>query len=296
MPSARRSRFRSVEHTTVNNNSLRVRTVTENSKREQSFFPNECPYEKVVIEVPATPTHLVPEKIVPASTKERTRKHFLFGWLSKGKVPAWVLVVAWILFFGWCVGVLLLLPVTPTTVLDLLTVLIAGYAAFVVLWRSSCIKLSWHGSRKQKLSIYAVIFLTSFFATLLIGKGITGSTSQPDFPTSTLDVEQTAYLSCAKVLTHVYPEGHRPQGGDDTCIDLQIGFHEAISGTQKNVDAEHLAVGQDDSLSMQPIRLNVTIPAGVETGTRLRVINEGHAAPDGSSGDLYIYLQVSQAE
>jgi molecular chaperone DnaJ len=39
--------------------------------------------------------------------------------------------------------------------------------------------------------------------------------------------------------------------------------------------------------------MKITIPAGVDSGTRLRVANEGDAGLHGiPSGDLYIYLFV----
>ncbi len=41
-------------------------------------------------------------------------------------------------------------------------------------------------------------------------------------------------------------------------------------------------------------KLNVTIPAGVETGTRIRLANEGEAGlRGGPNGDLYIFIEVS---
>ena len=40
-------------------------------------------------------------------------------------------------------------------------------------------------------------------------------------------------------------------------------------------------------------KLKITVPAGVDTGTRLRVSNEGNAGQKGGpAGDLYVYLFV----
>ena len=40
-------------------------------------------------------------------------------------------------------------------------------------------------------------------------------------------------------------------------------------------------------------KLRINIPAGVDTGTRLRVTGEGNAGPRGGpSGDLYVFLTV----
>jgi DnaJ-class molecular chaperone len=38
----------------------------------------------------------------------------------------------------------------------------------------------------------------------------------------------------------------------------------------------------------------VTIPAGVRSGTRLRVRGKGHRGPNGARGDAYLDLQVSR--
>ena len=43
----------------------------------------------------------------------------------------------------------------------------------------------------------------------------------------------------------------------------------------------------------QPQTLSVTVPPGVETGTRIRLTGKGEAGPQGApSGDLYIFIQV----
>ena len=51
----------------------------------------------------------------------------------------------------------------------------------------------------------------------------------------------------------------------------------------------------DDFLQVKERKeANITIPAGVDNGERLRVVGRGHAGADGSSraGDLYVVLQV----
>lgn len=50
-----------------------------------------------------------------------------------------------------------------------------------------------------------------------------------------------------------------------------------------------------DGLNQVTKRLKITIPAGVDTGTRLRVSNEGDAGQkSGPAGDLYVYLYVQE--
>jgi molecular chaperone DnaJ len=44
-----------------------------------------------------------------------------------------------------------------------------------------------------------------------------------------------------------------------------------------------------------PKKLKITVPPGVDTGTRLRVSNEGDAGQrNGPTGDLYVYLFVQE--
>jgi molecular chaperone DnaJ len=40
--------------------------------------------------------------------------------------------------------------------------------------------------------------------------------------------------------------------------------------------------------------INVTIPAGIEDGQKLRVVGKGHEVTDGINGDLFIYVSVEK--
>lgn len=42
--------------------------------------------------------------------------------------------------------------------------------------------------------------------------------------------------------------------------------------------------------------LQVKIPAGIDTGVRLRVSGEGEPVPDGVSGDLYVFIKVKESK
>ena len=42
--------------------------------------------------------------------------------------------------------------------------------------------------------------------------------------------------------------------------------------------------------------VNIKIPAGVETGNRLRVTGKGQAISGGESGDLYVHVKVSRSD
>jgi molecular chaperone DnaJ len=144
-----------------------------------------------------------------------------------------------------------------------------------------------------------------------------------------------------------------PRQGDDLRLDLTIGFSEAISGIEKEVQIRHLetcatcqgsgakagsgpttcsacgGAGQVRRATRTPFgsftqvapcptcdgsgqviadpcascggqglqqiskKLRINIPAGVDSGTRLRVANEGNAGQRGGPpGDLYVFLAV----
>lgn len=146
---------------------------------------------------------------------------------------------------------------------------------------------------------------------------------------------------------------HAPSRGSDLRLDLQISFEEAVFGTEKDVEIEHLVncdvcsgsgvepgsnpetcptcngMGQvqqttqtilghftqvatcptchgKGTIVKNPCKacqgagrkevsktINVKIPKGVDTGTKLRVSSEGDAGRNGGpAGDLYIVLHV----
>jgi curved DNA-binding protein len=59
-----------------------------------------------------------------------------------------------------------------------------------------------------------------------------------------------------------------------------ISFHEAYNGTQRTI--------QVDSR-----RLEVKIPAGAKTGTRVRIAGGGPPGPNGQNADLYLVIEVA---
>jgi len=104
--------------------------------------------------------------------------------------------------------------------------------------------------------------------------------------------------------------------GDDLRLDFKLAFREAVFGGEKEIKISHLEQCQTcagtgfqkkmltrSSCSncngegrIQVIKkLKINIPAGVDTGTRLRVANEGDAGQlGGTAGDLYVYLFVDE--
>ena len=113
--------------------------------------------------------------------------------------------------------------------------------------------------------------------------------------------------------------GHEyPLRGDDLILDLSIDFREAVFGVEKKIQIPQLkpcntckgSGFQSNRLFQfscsacngggrveQHKKLIVTIPAGVDNGTRLRIAGEGDAGQYGGlAGDLYIYLFVDEDE
>jgi curved DNA-binding protein len=82
--------------------------------------------------------------------------------------------------------------------------------------------------------------------------------------------------------------GFRTQPEDSSRYDieheLEIGFMEAYNGSERQVN---LTLGGGDVISTR-----IKVPAGIDTGKKLRVRGHGRAMPNGSKGDLYLNVKV----
>jgi curved DNA-binding protein len=80
--------------------------------------------------------------------------------------------------------------------------------------------------------------------------------------------------------------GRQQIRGQDLELELTIGFHEAYKGGERKLAFQHGGVSQD---------LQVKIPAGVQTGSKLRIAGKGAASPvgKGPAGDLYVVVTVA---
>jgi DnaJ-class molecular chaperone len=76
----------------------------------------------------------------------------------------------------------------------------------------------------------------------------------------------------------------RPQRGRDFESGVEITLEEACTGTKRVLQMQG-----DDGKSR---RVEVTIPAGVETGSRVRMAGLGGRGAGGSPGDLYLVIAV----
>lgn len=71
----------------------------------------------------------------------------------------------------------------------------------------------------------------------------------------------------------------------DTEHDLQIGFMEAYLGSER-----HISLAYPDG---SEVRTKIKIPAGIESGKKLRLKGYGRQSPKGQKGDLYLNISVS---
>ena len=79
---------------------------------------------------------------------------------------------------------------------------------------------------------------------------------------------------------------HRPVKGQDYLMRLTIPFRQAVLGGERRVDLERN--GQVD-------QLQVRIPAGVESGQKLRIPGKGGTSPAGGpAGDLMLEITVTR--
>ena len=104
-----------------------------------------------------------------------------------------------------------------------------------------------------------------------------------------------------------------PQRGQDLEVPIRVEFMEAVRGTSRSINLRRpevcptcsgtgvVAGGQPcarcggDGVLEESVRLNVKIPAGVETGSRVRVAGKGGAGSQGGrAGDIYIVVEVAE--
>jgi DnaJ-class molecular chaperone len=73
--------------------------------------------------------------------------------------------------------------------------------------------------------------------------------------------------------------------GPDLYSELSVTADEARRGTKKPIAVQR---------NRQREELLVTVPAGVRTGTRLRLREKGDSGPHGAPGDLYLTIRVEE--
>ncbi|WP_310482030.1 DnaJ C-terminal domain-containing protein [Chamaesiphon sp. VAR_48_metabat_403] len=84
-----------------------------------------------------------------------------------------------------------------------------------------------------------------------------------------------------------------PVRGEDLQIELEIGFDEAILGCIKEIQIQVLDCQDNGEFVRVTRSLKVTIPAGVNDLSKLRLKEQGDASKSyGQPGDLYVCLRV----
>jgi len=71
---------------------------------------------------------------------------------------------------------------------------------------------------------------------------------------------------------------------------LRIGFEQAVRGTSREITAT--LTGPDGKEKTE--RIKVKIPAGVDTGSKIRLRGQGEPGPGGQNGDLIIVIEVGE--
>ncbi|KAG8067701.1 hypothetical protein GUJ93_ZPchr0005g16043 [Zizania palustris] len=80
---------------------------------------------------------------------------------------------------------------------------------------------------------------------------------------------------------------NRPMQGDDEAYNLVLNFKDAVFGVEKEIEITRL-----EGLRKTK-RISLKVPAGVDSGSRLRVRSEGNAGRRGGPpGDLYVFIDV----
>jgi DnaJ-class molecular chaperone len=85
----------------------------------------------------------------------------------------------------------------------------------------------------------------------------------------------------------------RKRRGRDIQLSLRISFRESIYGVDKTVSIPDLKDGQDNNSNKQ---VQVTIPAGIENGQRLKVPGYGEQLSEGQAGNLLLQMIVDTHE
>jgi len=87
--------------------------------------------------------------------------------------------------------------------------------------------------------------------------------------------------------------GRRVRRGSDVQMRIDLTFKEAIKGAQKDIEVPDY---ENDANGNTRKKVDVTIPAGIENGQRIRLAGYGQTIPDGEPGDFYLSIRVEPHE
>ena len=80
----------------------------------------------------------------------------------------------------------------------------------------------------------------------------------------------------------------RPASGRDASVKITVSFDDAVHGADRTLRFKDSS-GREQSL-------HVHIPAGIETGKKIRLQGKGETGPDGRPGDMYLEVTVADKE
>lgn len=77
---------------------------------------------------------------------------------------------------------------------------------------------------------------------------------------------------------------NRVRRGQDIAMDLRISFENSVKGVSKKVNVQRNDGSKEE--------INVSVPAGIDSGEMIRFRGKGEPLQDGEPGDLYIRVHV----
>lgn len=95
----------------------------------------------------------------------------------------------------------------------------------------------------------------------------------------------------AEIFGDIFSKSSRKAKGTDLRYNLHISIEEVASGTKKTIRFLRRRNGKEETT-----KLEVSVPAGVKSGQRLKLRGEGDSSPGGQAGDLYVVIQMQKHE